>query len=101
LRDTVRDHVFDLVRPGFHLSYDVADRHGQATLWDRAYGGYTMVVHVDGTTPPKAPALPEYLKAHVYLPPNLVSEFTDSHRPIASIVQSFIEAVGVPTVLRW
>jgi len=60
-----------------------------------------MVLHVDGTTIPNAPALPEYLKAHVYLPPNLVGEFTDSHGPIANIVQSFIEAIGVPTVMRW
>lgn len=60
-----------------------------------------MVIHVDGTTQPKAPLLPEYLKAHVYLPPNLLSEFTDSHKPIAQIVQTFIEAIGVPTVMRW
>src|ERR1700683_1024869 len=60
-----------------------------------------MVLHVDGTTIPDAPALPEYLKAHVYLPLNLVGEFTDSHGPIANIVQSFIEAIGVPTVMRW
>jgi hypothetical protein len=60
-----------------------------------------MVLHVDGTTPPQAPALPEYLKAHVYLPPNLLTEFNDSHKTIANIVQSFIETLGVPTVLRW
>lgn len=60
-----------------------------------------MVIHVDGTTPPQAPAMPEYLKAHVYMPPNLIDEFPDSHDAIASIVQSFIETVGVPTVMRW
>jgi hypothetical protein len=60
-----------------------------------------MILHMDGTTPPKAMAIPEHLKAHVYLPPNLVNEFADSHEPIAHIVQSFIEAVGVPTVIRW
>ena len=56
---------------------------------------------MDGTTIPNAPALPEYLKAHVYLPPNLLNEFTESHEPIANIVQSFIETIGVPTVMRW
>lgn len=60
-----------------------------------------MVIHVDGTTPPHMLALPEYLKAHVYMPPNLVDEFTDSHSTIASIVQSFIETLGVPTVMHW
>jgi hypothetical protein len=60
-----------------------------------------MVLHVDGTIIPNAPALPEYLKAHVYLPPNLVGEFTDSHGSITNIIQSYIEAIGVPTVMRW
>jgi hypothetical protein len=60
-----------------------------------------MILHVDGTTAPKALALPEHLKAHVYLPPNLLAEFVDSHETIAQIVQSFIEVVGVPTVIRW
>lgn len=60
-----------------------------------------MVLHVDGTTPPSVPALPEYLKAHVYLPPNLLNENPDSHESIARIVQTFIEVAGVPTVMRW
>jgi hypothetical protein len=60
-----------------------------------------MVLHVDGTTNPGTPALPEFIKAHVYLPPNLVEEFPDVDEPISSIVQSFIENLGVPTVMRW
>jgi hypothetical protein len=60
-----------------------------------------MVIHVDGTTPLQVPALLEYLKAHVYMPPNLVNEFTDSHSTIATIVQSFIETLRVSTVIRW
>ena len=60
-----------------------------------------MVLHVDGTTPPGTPPRPENLKAHVYFPPNLLNEFKDSHESIAHIVQSFIENIGVPTVMRW
>lgn len=60
-----------------------------------------MVLHVDGTTIPNTPALPEYLKAHVYLPPNLMNEFSECQEAIAQIVQSFIETIGVPTVMRW
>jgi hypothetical protein len=71
----------------------------QAPLWDHAYGGFTMVLHMDVMTPPKAMAVPEHLKAHVYLPSNLVNKFTDSHESIACIIQLFIEAVGVPTVI--
>jgi hypothetical protein len=60
-----------------------------------------MVLHVDSATPPGTLPLPENLKAHVYFPPNLLNEFQDSHEPIARIVQSFIENIGVPTVKRW
>jgi hypothetical protein len=101
LRDSVCDLMFDTVSFALFLVMAYTQINIQATLWDRAYGGYTMVLHVDGTTPPKALATPEHLKAHVYLPPNLITEFPDSHEPIARIVQSFIEAVGVPTVMRW
>jgi hypothetical protein len=59
-----------------------------------------MVLHVDGTAPPGTLPLPENLKAHFYFPPNLLNEFQDSHKPIAPIVQSFIENIGVPTVKR-
>ncbi|KAK6980890.1 hypothetical protein R3P38DRAFT_2579420, partial [Favolaschia claudopus] len=72
-----------------------------ATLWDRAYGGTTMVLHIDGTTVPNTPALPEYLRASVHLPPRLVARHPASHGPIAQIVQMFIESVGVPTVQQW
>jgi hypothetical protein len=70
-------------------------------LWDRTFGGCTMILHVDGTTVPGVPALPQFVKAHVYLPPNLVEEIPDSHQPISSIVQSFIENLGIPTIKRW
>jgi hypothetical protein len=56
---------------------------------------------MDGATPAGTVPLPENLKAHVYIPPNLLREFEGSHEPIARIVQSFIENVGVPTVIRW
>lgn len=57
-----------------------------------------MVIHVEGATIPGAPNLPEYLKADVYLPPHLVDERPECHLPIATIVQNFIEEIGVPTV---
>jgi hypothetical protein len=75
--------------------------NSQATMWDRAYGGSTMVLHVDGTTVPGTPVLPEYLKADVYLPPHLIEELPERHHAIGDIVQIFIENVGIPTVSRW
>ena len=60
-----------------------------------------MVIHVEGATVPGAPHLPECLKADVYLPPHLVDELPECHRPIAAIVQTFIEEIGVPTVNRY
>jgi hypothetical protein len=101
LRDSVRDHIFDVVSMEYVLLQTNYSFIYQATLWDQAYDGFSIVLHMDGTTIPNAPALPEYLKAHVYLPPSLVNEFTESHEPIANIVQTFIESIGVPTVMRW
>jgi hypothetical protein len=60
-----------------------------------------MILHVDGTTVLGVLALPQFVKAHVYLPPNLIEEIPDSHQPILSIIQSFIENLGIPTIKRW
>jgi hypothetical protein len=70
-------------------------------MYDRAYGSTSLIVQVDGTTAPRCPNFSEYLKAHVYLPPAFVSEVPQAHLPIATIVQLFIEHVGIPTVSRW
>ncbi|KAJ6552542.1 hypothetical protein B0H10DRAFT_1957902 [Mycena sp. CBHHK59/15] len=72
-----------------------------ATMWDRAFGGSTIILHVDGTTAPNTLLTPDRLKADVHLPPHFVSENPDSHLAIAHIVQTFIEYVGLPTVERW
>jgi hypothetical protein len=60
-----------------------------------------MILHVDGSTVPGAPLEPEYIKTDVYLPPNLVNEFPQTHPTIARIVQQFIEGIGLPTISRW
>jgi hypothetical protein len=73
----------------------------QATVWDRAFGGSTMILHIDGTTQPNTPVQPEYMKAHVYLPPSFIAENPHTHNTIARLVQTFIEEVGVPTIARW
>ena len=73
----------------------------KATLWDRAFGSSTIIIHVEGAINPGAPALPEHIKADVYLPPVMISEHPEAHSAIAQIVQTYIEAIGVPTVQRW
>ncbi|KAJ7124575.1 hypothetical protein C8R43DRAFT_1135531 [Mycena crocata] len=82
--ERLRHNVFDLV-----------------TKWDRAFGGTTMVLHVDGTTVPGAPPVPERLRAHCYIPPRFLADYPEAHGAISSIVQTFIEEVGVPTVIDW
>ncbi|KAF9473484.1 hypothetical protein BDN70DRAFT_899741 [Pholiota conissans] len=72
-----------------------------ASLWDRAFGGSTMVIHVDPPTSFGVPNAPEYMKAITYIPPTVVAELPDSHQAIADIVQSFIVNVGLHTKLRW
>lgn len=64
-------------------------------------GSTTMVIHVEGTTIPGAALTPEFLKAHVYLPPLFVHENPASHAALAAMVQLFIEHVGIPTAASW
>ncbi|KAJ6550350.1 hypothetical protein B0H10DRAFT_2242738 [Mycena sp. CBHHK59/15] len=78
-----------------HVVFDLA------TLWDRAFGGSTMIMHIEGTTVPNTPVHPQFLRCAAYLPPSFVANNPASHGPIARIVQTFIEAVGVPTVNKW
>jgi hypothetical protein len=58
-------------------------------------------MHVEGAAVPGAPILPEFLKAHVYIPPHLVAELPACRQSIATIVQTFLEDIGVPTVEQW
>ncbi|KAF8195268.1 hypothetical protein K438DRAFT_1760927 [Mycena galopus ATCC 62051] len=87
--------------------YDLRRRLGahpnepETTLWDRAFGGTTLVLHIEGTTAPGTPAELQYLRASGYLPPSFVDAHPESHAAIANIVQLFFEAIGVPTVEQW
>ncbi|KAJ7603380.1 hypothetical protein DFH06DRAFT_1350240 [Mycena polygramma] len=72
-----------------------------ATMWDRAYGGTTLILHADGPIAPNTPQHPKYFKASAYLPPVFVAENPNSHLALAHIAQTFIEHVGIPTSARW
>ncbi|KAJ6485995.1 hypothetical protein C8R45DRAFT_931017 [Mycena sanguinolenta] len=72
-----------------------------ATLWDHAFGGTTLVLHIEGTSAPGAPPEPQYLRASGYIPPSFIDSHPESHVVIASTVQLFFEAIGVPTVQQW
>ncbi|KAJ7860597.1 hypothetical protein B0H14DRAFT_3622342 [Mycena olivaceomarginata] len=72
-----------------------------ATLWDRTFGGTTMIMHVEGTTVPNTPTEPQFLRAATYLPPGFVAAHPASHAAITRIAQTFIEAVDVPMVQQW
>ncbi|KAJ7150431.1 hypothetical protein C8R43DRAFT_1127909 [Mycena crocata] len=78
-----------------NLTFDLA------TVWDRLFGGTTMILHIEGTTVPNTLPLPQYLRTSVYLPPSFVDANPASHGAIAQIAQLFIEAIGVPTVQQW
>ena len=71
-------------------------------MLDRSFGGSTMVMHVEGATPPNTPAHVEYLKALVCLPPRVIQALGESDKAIiADLVQQFIHIIGVPTVLNF
>ena len=60
-----------------------------------------MILHVNGTTIPGASNLLEFIKAEVYMLPHLLDEHPECHHPVALIVQTFIEKIGIPTVKQW
>ncbi|KAJ7088985.1 hypothetical protein C8R44DRAFT_892605 [Mycena epipterygia] len=72
-----------------------------ATCWDRTFGGSTIIMHINGTTVPNTPSQPQFLCCSAYLPPSFLANNPASHGPIAKIVQTFIESVGIPTVQQW
>ncbi|KAJ7697392.1 hypothetical protein B0H17DRAFT_1197452 [Mycena rosella] len=72
-----------------------------ATCWDRTFGGSTIIMHISGTTVPNTPSQPQFLRCSAYIPPSFLADNPASHGPIAKIVQTFIESVGIPTVQQW
>jgi hypothetical protein len=58
-------------------------------------------MHVDGTQVPNSLALPEYIKADVYIPPPFIEEHLIQPSAVARIVQHYIEDFAVPAVIRW
>ncbi|PPQ88059.1 hypothetical protein CVT25_013687 [Psilocybe cyanescens] len=71
-------------------------------IMDHIFGGSTMVIHVNGTNTPGSPSLPEFIKAHVYLPPTtVIKEILTAHATLASMVQAYIEQVGTATTSWW
>lgn len=68
---------------------------------DRAYGGATLVIHVEGTMRPKSPRRPEYIKADVYFPRYLIHEDSRYASILSCMVQDYIVSIGLPVVERW
>lgn len=74
----------------------------QVTTWDRGWGGLTFMMHLDTYQPKceKANAKAEDLRCTVYLPPIILDELKLVERPIAKIVQTFLEELGCPFMNR-
>jgi hypothetical protein len=73
----------------------------QAALWDRTFGGATLILHVEGTTRPNAPRRPEFVKADVYFPGYLIQEDPRISPIISELVQKYIADIGMPVIERW
>jgi len=73
----------------------------QASLWDRTFGGTTLIIHVEGATRPGSPNEPQYVKADVYFPGHMVREVPYTSIVVSDIVQWFIRDIGIPTIERF
>jgi len=73
----------------------------QAALWDRTFGGATLILHVEGTTRPNAPRLPEYIKSDIYFPGYLIEEDPRFSPIISELVQRYLVDVGMPVIEHW
>lgn len=103
-RSLTRSHIqkltFDLVSItvfAWYLSYAFV----QAALWDRAFGGATLILHVEGATRPNTPKSPEYIKAPVYFPGYLIQTDRRFSPVIYELVQKFIADIGIPVIEHW
>jgi len=73
----------------------------QAALWDRTFGGATLILHVEGATRPNAPRLPEYIKSDVYFPGYLIEANPRFSPIISELAQKFIVDIGMPVIDHW
>ena len=101
LRTRVQKLTFDLVCI-IQTCYNMVLTYGtQATLWDRTFGGATLIIHVEGTTRPNAPRRPEYIKSDVYFPGYLIEEDPRLSPIISELVQKYIIDIGMPVIEWW
>ena len=96
--------VFDVMSIALLIIYHyhiVNHLHFKAALWDWAYGGATLVIHIEGAMCPNLPHIPEYMKADVYFLCHLINE--DPHySPILSHMdQQYIADIGLLVVEWW
>ena len=64
-------------------------------------GGYTMVISVPGSLRPGSLITPENIRAEVYLPQYLIDELSALKPVIATLIQTFIETIGMEVSERW
>ena len=68
---------------------------------DRAYGGVSLILHVEGANHPNSPLEPEFVKADVYFPGYLYYENTHFPPIILRFTQQFITEIGLPVIEWW
>lgn len=62
MRFRIQKLVFDIVSVAFLMVYHcniINPLQFKAALWDRAYGGATLIIYVEGATRPNSPHLPD------------------------------------------
>ena len=101
LRTCVQKLCFDLVCI-IQMCYNMVLMYCiQATLWDRSFGGATLIIHVEGATHPNALMQPKYIKSDVYFPGYLIKENPHFSPIISKLVQKYIVNIGMPVIERW
>ncbi|KAJ3499864.1 hypothetical protein NLJ89_g10043 [Agrocybe chaxingu] len=70
-------------------------------LMDRAFGGVTLMIHIEGATRPGAPKAPEYHRAEVYFTKHFLQEEPNISRTVSDLVQRFIVEAGFPAMHRY
>ena len=105
-RAMMRSHhqklIFDLVGVFFDVWNKLVLMYSsQTSLMDRAYGGVTLILHVEGANRPNSLLRPEFVKADVYFPGYLINEDMRFSSFISHITQQFITEIGLPVIERW
>lgn len=99
VRNCVKDVLLDLVRVNVLTMFSRSPQAQIAAL-QRLTGGAAVWMHTDGTRRPGSDCVTEEAIVDVFCPMTVLRDIPGATPALASLVQDFIDAVGLQTMIR-